>query len=233
MRPQIFEQKKSQHHYATYKKNGLTFEILIKPMEAMEYKKGSNTDIASVLEFEGIFSDARAGERAANLVENFGTDNITDIAHEILIKGTIQLTTEYKRTLIEQKKREVIDFICRNGIDARTKMPIPPTRVELALDQVAINFDPFKSAKEQIEMVLEKIRSSIPISFEEKKVSVTVGSKYAGKISSILTKYGKISKTAWNNDGSCTYELFIPGGMQDELIKKVNDFSHGEANINF
>ena len=97
---------------------------------------------------------------------------------------------------------------------------------------MSINFDPFKSAKEQLNAIVDKIRPFIPIVFEEKIASVLVNSKYAGKIASILTKYGKISKTQWNNDGSCTYEISIPGGMQDEFIKKVNDFSHGEAIIN-
>jgi len=228
---QVFEQKKVQHHYATLKKNGLTFEVLIKPLEAIEFKKGLLENVNDALEFEGIFSDARAGEKAADLEKNFGTEDSSEIAKEIIRYGSLQLTTEYKKNLTEQKRKEIIDIICRNGIDARTKLPIPATRVESALEQVSINFDPFKSAKEQLNGVLEKINKLIPIVFEEKKAIVLVNSKYAGKISSILTKYGKILKTEWNLDGSCTYEVLIPGGMQDEFIKKTNDFSHGEAVI--
>jgi ribosome maturation protein SDO1 len=228
---QVFEQKKVPHHYATLKKNGLTFEVLINPLEAIEFKKGNLENINDALEFEGIFSDARAGEKAADLEKNFGTENISKIAEEIISNGNIQLTTEYKKNLTEQKRKEVINIICRNGIDARTKLPIPVTRIESALEQVSVNFDPFKSAKEQVNIVLEKINTLIPISFEEKKISVLVNSKYAGKISSIFNKYGKISKTEWNNEGSCKYEILIPGGMQDEFIKKTNDFSHGEAVI--
>jgi len=232
MRPQLFEQKKVQHHYAVLKKDGLTFEVVINPLEAIEFKKGSLENVADALEFEGIFSDARTGEKAADLKNHFGTDDTSEIAKLIIREGTIQLTTEYKKMLTEQKRREIIDIICRNGIDARTKLPIPATRVESALEQVSVNFDPFKSAKDQISMVIDKINTLIPIVFEEKKASVLVNSKYAGKIGSILTKYGKIVKTQWNNDGSCTYEILIPGGMQDEFIKKTNDFSHGEAVIN-
>jgi ribosome maturation protein SDO1 len=230
---QFFEQKKVPHHYAALKKNGLTFEVIINPLEATEFKKGNLGNVNDALEFEGIFSDARAGEKAADLMENFGTDDAIEVAKEIIRNGTIQLTTEYKKELTEQKKKEIIDIICRNGIDARTKLPIPATRVESALEQVSINFDPFKSAKEQLSMVLEKINALIPIVFEEKKAKVSVNSKYAGKISSILSKYGKISKTTWNNDGSCSYEVLIPGGMQEEFVKKTNDFSHGEAVIDF
>lgn len=230
---QVFEQKKSNRHYATLKKNGLTFEVLINPLEAIEYKKGSISDISAALEYEAIFSNARTGERAADLMDNFGTEDVYEIAKEILLKGNIQFTTEYKKSLIEQKKKEVIDFICRNGVDARTKMPIPAQRIELALEQASINFDPFKSAKEQTDLVIDAIRAMIPISFEEKNMKITVSSKYAGKISSVLAKYGKIKSTNWNNDGSCTYEVTIPGGIMDEFIKKTNDFSHGEANIEF
>ena len=38
---QFFEQKKVPHHYAALKKNGLTFEVIINPLEATEFKKGN------------------------------------------------------------------------------------------------------------------------------------------------------------------------------------------------
>ncbi len=229
---QTFDKRKTQHHYAVLKKNGQNFEIVINPNEAIEFKKGNSDDISAALEFEGIFSDARAGEKAADLLKHFGTEDLSTIAAEILREGSIQFTTEYKRMLSEQKKKEIIDLICRNGIDSRTKLPIPASRVESALEQVSINFDPFKSAKEQLGEIIDKILPILPIVFEEKKATVLVSSKYAGKIAGILSKYGKIIKTQWNNDGSCTYEVLIPGGMRDDFIKKASDFSHGEAVIN-
>lgn len=231
MKDKQIGQKKSTHHYATLKKNGLTFEILIVPDKAIDYKKGITSNIRDVLEVEQIYSDARKGEIAADLQDNFGTESVPEIAAEIIKKGHIQLTTEYKKKLQEQKKKEIMNIICTNGIDPRNNLPIPLSRVELAFEQVNYNIDPFKSAEEQVEPVLEVLRPILPISFEEKEISGVVPQKFAGKASGAVRKYGKVVKEDWLTDGSWSFTILIPGGLQDEFMKTLNNITHGDVNI--
>ena len=80
----VFEQKKQTHHYATLKKNGHDFEVIIIPDAAIKFRKGELTDVRDALEFEQIYSDAHKAEAAADLEENFGTDNKLEIAAEII-----------------------------------------------------------------------------------------------------------------------------------------------------
>ncbi|MBN1923366.1 MAG: ribosome assembly factor SBDS [Nanoarchaeota archaeon] len=227
----VFEQKKQTHHIATLKKDSLTFEVLLIPEKAMDYRKGLITDVREALEVEKIFSDARKGDIAPELEKHFGTDNIETIADEIITKGHIQLTTEYKNKLKEQKQREVINIISRNGIDPRNNLPIPVSRIELALEQASFNFDPFKNAEEQVEAVLETLRPILPIRFEEKEIEGIIPAQFAGKANGIVSKYGKILKSEWGGNGSWSFVIRIPGGLQDEFINKLNNITHGEVSI--
>jgi len=227
----IYEQKKKQHHTASLKKNGLTFEVLIEPEKALAFKKGQLIDVREALEIEGVFKDAKTGEKPGNLREVFGTDDELEIAKEIILKGTMQLTSEYKKQLQEQKKKEIINIISRQGIDPRTNLPIPPTRLELALEQAKYNFDSFKSAEEQLEAVLEALRPIMPIRFEEKTIEGYTGPKYGGKAHNAVAKFGKILKSEWLADGSWHFIIKIPGGLQDELLKALTEAAHGEVNI--
>lgn len=227
----VFEQKKKPHHVATLKKGGQTFEVLIVPDKAIDFRRGTITDVSEALEIEGVFKDARSGEKPANLLEVFGTEDESVIAAEIIRKGTIQLTSEYRKSLQEQKRKEVVNIIATNGIDPRNNLPIPATRIELALEQVNFNFDPFKSGEEQVNDVLEVLRPVLAVRFEERTIEGFVGPKYGGKAAGSVSKYGKIIKSEWMSDGSWHFVIRIPGGLQDEVIKALNDATHGEVNI--
>ncbi|VVB74644.1 Ribosome maturation protein SDO1 [Candidatus Tiddalikarchaeum anstoanum] len=227
----VYEQKKKQHHIASLKRNGQTFEVLIIPDKAIAFKKGQINDVKEALEIEGIFKDVKTGERSGNLKEVFGTDNEDQISGQIIKEGNMQFTTEYKRELQEQKKKEIISIISRQGIDPRTNLPIPGTRIELALEQIKINFDPFKSAEEQIETVLDALRPVLPIRFEEATIEGYTGPKYGGKAHNAVARFGKMIKSDWMSDGSWHFIIKIPGGLKEEVIKALNEATHGEVNI--
>lgn len=227
----VYEQKKKSHHLAILKKGSKKFEVLLIPDKAIAYKKGKIDNVREALEAEDIFSDAKKGERAPNLKEVFGTDNVLTIASEIIKKGYIQLTSEYRKKLQEQKKKEVINIISTHGIDPRNKLPIPLTRIELAFEQIKYNFDPFKSAEEQVDDVINLLRPILPIRFEEKTVEGFIGSKYGSKAHGIIKKYGKIIKSEWMSDGSWHFVIKIPGGLQNEFMKILNNITHGQVNI--
>ncbi|PIU63178.1 ribosome assembly factor SBDS [archaeon CG07_land_8_20_14_0_80_38_8] len=227
----VFEQKKKTHHYAVLEKDGKNFEVLINPDGAVNFRKGKTNDVNEALEIRGIFSDARSGDRAADLEKHFGTDNENEIAGIIIMKGEIRLTSEYRKKLQDEKRKEIINIIATNGTDPRTKLPIPVSRIELALENVHFNFDPFKSAEEQVEPLLNILRPVLPISFEEKIIEGFVPAKFAGKANGLVAKYGKIIRSEWKTDGSWSFEVRMPGGLQNEFIKEINNLTHGDVNI--
>lgn len=155
-------------------KSGEKFEILVKPDEALDYKMGKQLGISQLLVIDEIYSDANKGTHASEekLQKAFGTTDPVKIAEEIMKHGELQLTTDQRRQLVEDKRKQIVAFIARNCIDPRSGTPHPPIRIEQALNQVKYSIDPFKTVEEQAKEIIEELRSLIPIKIEQMRVAV-------------------------------------------------------------
>ena len=102
--------------------NGDKFEILVKPDPALEYKTGKRTDFSSLLVSDEIYSDANKGSRASSekLTKHFKTKDTGEIAKQILTRGELALTTDQRRRMVEEKKKQIVQFISRNFVDPKT-----------------------------------------------------------------------------------------------------------------
>ena len=216
---------------ARYKYKDHHFEILVDGNLAMDYKNGKNVSIRDILASEEVFKDAKKGERASeNLLEEvFGTTDVEEIAKIILKEGEIQLTTEYKRKLVEEMKKRIIDYISKNAMDARTKKPIPPQRIENAIEQARIHIDPFKPFEKQVKDVVDGIRRLIPISFEEKEIRIHIPARYSAQAYGAIKEFK--GKKEWMNDGSLISTIMVPAGLLNDLYEKIGKITHGEADI--
>jgi ribosome maturation protein SDO1 len=213
---------------AKWKKGADNFEIVVNPDKAMDFKKGIG-EIRDVLVYPKIFSDAKKGMSAPEnrLKTIFGTDDVNEVAKKIIREGDVQVTSEYRNAQVTQKRQRIVDIIHRNGVDPRTNAPHPLTRVEAALDEAKIKIDEYKTAEEQVQGILKKILPIIPIKFVKKEIQLTIPAQQAGKSYQTIKQLGKILKETWNNDGSWTGLVEIPGGMEEELYDKLNSITHG------
>ena len=216
---------------AKLKKNGKHFEILVDCEKALEFRKGKNVSLYDILASDIIYKDSRKGETVSekDMIEVFKTKDSSEVAKLILKEGEIPITKEIKDTEREVKRKKIIEIIHRNGIDSKTGLPHPPQRIENAINEARVHIDENKSAEEQIEAVLEKIRVIIPIRFETKKIEIRMPAKYAGASLRILKMYGKVMKTDWKSDGSLESTVEIPAGIIDEFFSKLNGLCHGEV----
>lgn len=217
---------------ARLKTQGKTFEILVDCDKAIEFKEGKSISIDDVLATRDIYKDVKKAEHASenDLKAIFKTDDTKKIAAEIIKQGEVQLTAEHKTKLREEKKKKIIDIIHRNAIDSKTGLPHPPQRIEAAMDEAKVKIQETKSAEEQVDEILDKLKPIIPIKFETKKIQVTIPSSFAGKSYSILKSYGTISNEKWQNDGSLMVVVELPAGLQEEFFSKLNSLTHGDIN---
>ena len=90
--------------------NADKFEILVKPDPALDYKLGKKVDISNILVSDEIYSDANKGTRVPNekLIKNFKTTDQIEIAKQILEHGDVNLTTDQRRRMVEEKKKQII-----------------------------------------------------------------------------------------------------------------------------
>ncbi|MFH1836292.1 MAG: ribosome assembly factor SBDS [Methanobacteriota archaeon] len=217
---------------ARIKKHGHTFEIFVDPDLALAFKSGDEVDLAEVLAAENIFKDAKAGDKAAaeTLTEAFSSTDVNTVASEIIRKGELHLTTEQRKRILEDRRKQIVDIIARNALNPQTKTPHPPSRIDKAMDEAKVKVDFEKSAKAQVDEVLKALKPIIPIKFETVEVALKIPAKYSGSIYQTLHDFGDLKKEEWRGDEQYCV-LHIPGGMQDELFKVMNELTHGEVEI--
>lgn len=216
---------------AKIEKGGNVFEILVDPELAYALREGRQVSISSMLAVDNVFKDSKKGLPAprSEVQKVFGTDNIEEIAAMIVKTGEIQLTTEFRRKKLEEMKKRIADFISKNAIDPQTRKPHPQQRVLNAMEQARVHIDVFRSHEEQIDAVMESLRKIMPVSFEKIKLDIRVPAHHAGKCFGILKSFG--SEPQWMKDGSLHAILHIPSGLKDDVFNKLNNITHGEAEI--
>jgi ribosome maturation protein SDO1 len=214
--------------------HGEHFEILVDPDLAWEFKNGKDVNFKDLLVSEIVYKDARKGEKASDesLVKNFGTADIKAVASAIIKKGELQLTTEQRRQMVENKRKQIVAFIARNCVDPQTGTPHPPLRIENAMDNVRINIDPFKPVEEQAQEVIKALRATLPLKISQVSMVVQVGKENAGKVKNYLTKTGNVVKSDWLSDGSWKGEVVVPAGMQQMIIDRLNELTRGNIEVN-
>ena len=128
------------------------FELLVKPDPAFDYKLGKITEISKILVSDEIYTDSSKGTRPSSekLVNVFKTDDPTKIAEIIMQKGELNLTTEQRKKMTAEKKKQIITFIAKTYVDPKTHLPHPPLRIEQAMVDGRISIDPFKKTDDQM-----------------------------------------------------------------------------------
>ncbi len=214
---------------AKYTKGKDHFEILVDPDLALKLKRGQAVNMDDLIATDDIYSDAKKAERheEVDIKKVFGTTDIREIAKKIVIEGEIQLTTEQRKNLREEKRKAIIEFISKNAMNPQTQAPHPPARIETALNELKITVDEFKDVNTQVNEILPKLRTLLPISMEKVQVGVRVPVQFVSATLNVLHKY-EIKKQEWQNDGGLIAVIELPGGMKQELFDKLNHASHGE-----
>ncbi len=205
------------------------FEILVKPDLALEFKMGKQVPISQIVAIEEIYSDAGKGTRASDekVEKSFGTDDVLKVAEKILQNGELQLTTDQRRQLVEDKRKQIIAFISRNAIDPRTGTPHPPLRIEQAVSQLRFSVDAFKPAEEQAKAVIEELRTALPIKIENMRVAVKIFAEHSAKAYGSLKSFGTISREEWQADGSLIAVVEMPAGLYGPFIDRLGKLTQG------
>jgi ribosome maturation protein SDO1 len=201
------------------------FEILVKPDPALEYKLGKRHDLSNVLVSDEIYTDANKGLRAGSekLSKYFKTSDSIEVAKQILLRGEHSLTTEQRRRMIEEKKKQIVQYISKNFVDPRTHLPHPPLRITSAMNEVRTVFDP--------KNVIDAIRKILPLKSENLLLTIIVPSSYAAQSYSALKTVGSLKGEQWLADGSLKILLETNAGMKGDLVDRIGSITKGTASI--
>ncbi|MFA6803769.1 MAG: ribosome assembly factor SBDS [Candidatus Methanomethylophilaceae archaeon] len=213
--------------------HGETFEILLDPVVMNFIKNGKEVNLEEYMAVNDIFNNARKGTRPTEekVKEAFGTEDITEIAAKIIAKGEVQITAEQRKEMLEAKRHKIVTYIAANAINPQTRLPHPPTRIELALEETKFRVDPFKSVEKQVEEAMHLLRPILPIKFEKSRVAIKLKGDDYGRCFDELAHFGVVEREEWQADGSWVGIMEIPAGLITELTNRLKDKTKGSANV--
>ncbi|MFA6089015.1 MAG: ribosome assembly factor SBDS [Candidatus Woesearchaeota archaeon] len=214
---------------ARYKVGKEHYEILVDSDLAVDFKHGKNVDIYDILAERRIYMDAAAGLLASEikLEQVFQTKDVGEIAKQIIQKGLIQITTEHRHKLTEEKRKKVIQIVHTNCYDPRTNLPHPMTRIEAAVGEIKFNIDPFKPAEQQAQEVIKLLKPILPIKTGNSEFELKIPHKFVGSSKQTI-KTAQTIKEHFDSEGNWFVTISIPGGMTEEFFDKLNNITHGE-----
>jgi len=213
--------------------DGDKFELLVKPDPALEYKTGKRSDLSSVLVSDEIYSDANKGSRASTekLTKHFKTTDATEIAKQIIARGELNLTTDQRRKMVEEKRKQVVQVINRSFVDPKTHLPHPVVRIEAAMEEARVSIDPFKKAEEQAKGVVDALRKILPLKSETLRLTITVPAQFAAQSYSVLKTSGDFKGEEWLSDGSLRVVLEMNAGLKGAFLDRVGSVTKGAAQV--
>lgn len=216
-----------------YSFEGEKFEIMVKPDPALDYKMGKKKDISAVLISDEIYTDSGKGTRPSSekLLKAFKTEDLTEIAQIILEKGDLNLTTDQRRKMIEDKKKQIVTFIAKTYVDPKTHFPHPPLRIEQAMKDGRVSVDPQKSVDEQVKDIVEQLRSIIALKSESLQLEITIPAQFASQSYAVLKSVGSLKSEEWQNNGSLKAILEIPAAARPNVIDRLGSITKGSASV--
>jgi ribosome maturation protein SDO1 len=209
------------------------FEILVKPDPALDYKLGKKIDLSNILISDEIYADANKGTRIADekLIRNFKTTDSIEIAKKILEQGEVNLTTDQRRRMVEEKKKQIIQYINRNFVDPKTHLPHPPLRIQNAMEEVRSIIDPFKKPEDQTKKIIESLRKILPLKSENLQLLVTIPPQFSASSYNVLKNIGELKDEKWLQDGSLRVIVEINAGIKGTFVERMNSVTKGSAQI--
>jgi ribosome maturation protein SDO1 len=213
--------------------DGDKFELLVKPDPALEYKMGKRTDISGALVSDEIYSDANKGSRASSekMMKHFKTTDSVEVAKQILARGELNLTTDQRRKMVEEKKRQIVQFINRSFVDPKTHLPHPIVRIETAMEEVRVPIDPFKKVEDQAKIIVDALRKILPLKSETIKLTVTVPPQFAAQSYSVLKSTGDLKSEEWLADGSLKAVLDMNASIRGQFLDRLGAVTKGSAQV--
>jgi ribosome maturation protein SDO1 len=164
-------------------------------------------------------------------MKHFKTTDSTEVAKQIMSKGELNLTTDQRRKMVEEKRKQIVQLINRSFVDPKTHLPHPIVRIEAAMDEARVSIDPFKRADEQAKGVVDSLRKILPLKSEIARLTITVPPQFSAQSYSVLKSAGDFKGEEWLSDGSLRVILEMNAGTKAQFLDRLGSVSKGSAQV--
>lgn len=206
-----------------------TFEVLCYPETLNDFRSNKISQDKTLIT-PIIFKNSKTGD-VANQTELQNTFNTTDknqILSTILNKGKYNLSTNEQRQLIEQKRREIINYIHTNYLNPKTKPPIPHSLalIETTLKEksLKLKIDTNQTAESQFNKIRSKFIEILPLKKIETihgKVLIPYNAWNMKGVQSYFYKTAKPIKENYDSSGA-SHEILLSQQTFDIFTTQMN-----------
>lgn len=212
----------SNHIIVKLRKNKNVFEILAYTGTIEKYR-GNLIGWDKVYVVENVFKNVKKGDlyTQLELEQAFSTTNMQEIMQIIAMKGEYQLSSEERKNKMDQKRKQVVNFIHTNYINPKTNICHPITAIESALNSLKIRIDMNESAEKQVQLIVKKLPVILPIKKSVIEGVLRIPNTHSGKVMGIIGKWATIVTQNWGS-ANCEMHLSLVAGNYDSLMKELS-----------
>ena len=133
--------------------------------------------------------------------------------------------------MVDDKRKQIINFISKTYVDPKSHLPHPPLRIEQAMTDARISIDPFKNTDEQIKDIVQSLRTIIALKSENLTLEISVPAQFVAQSYTVLKSTGTLKKEDWQPNGSLKAILEIPAAARPNVIDRLGAITKGTATV--
>ena len=132
---------------------------------------------------------------------------------------------------MKRKRKQIVQYINKNFVDPKTKLPHPIQRIENGLEDIRVVIDPFKRAEDQIKVVVDALRKVLPLASEMQQLTITVPKSFSSNSISFIKSSGSLISEEWLSDGSLKVRIEINAGVKGNFLDRLGSLTKGSAQV--
>jgi ribosome maturation protein SDO1 len=133
--------------------------------------------------------------------------------------------------MVEDKRKQIVQYINKNFVDPKTKLPHPVQRIENALEDVRVTIDPFKKAEDQVKSIVDSLRKILPLKSEMLQLVILIPSSFSSTSYNYIKSSGVLTSEEWLSDGSLKVNIEINAGMKGNFLDRIGSLTKGSAQV--
>ena len=191
-----------------------TLELMTYPGTVMQYRDGKIKKLSQVIINEVLFKNVSRGDRMKDSeVTALFPNMVNQEILELIVKmGELQVSAHERKEIIDNKRKELIQYIHKNYFDASNKLPLPIARIETALQNIKYVVDMNQSVNSQALELKSKLAGILTLKRHEYDATVIIPSHYITESSTIIHQFCTVRKRRLDEDGNSVFDIGVAMG---------------------
>ncbi len=96
------------------------------------------------------------------------------------------------------------------------------------MKEAKVTIDPFKQANDQVDEIVKKLVTKLPLKFAVVKIEVTISPEFSNRSYGVLKQYG-LKSEKWLDDGSLFVTARVPRGAAERVLRQDKQRNQGHG----